>query len=135
MIAVLLQEMQEQQLHSAELQHWSQLPEPVHACLHQDTTGLEGGVVLPTVNGAGLKRKGQRGGGADEGALQTQNGQGDTLSQSSSILQVWACSRVQCACEHVQLCKPGCGACVQLCLSCEDCPSPLCLRRTTGTRC
>ncbi|PRW45458.1 nipped-B isoform X2 [Chlorella sorokiniana] len=55
----------------------------------QDAGGLEGGVVLPTVNGAGLKRKGQRGGGGggDEGALQTQNGQGDTLSQSSSILQ------------------------------------------------
>ncbi len=45
-------------------------------------------MVLPTVNGAGLKHKGQRGGGGGEGALQTQNGQGDTLSQSSSILQV-----------------------------------------------
>lgn len=53
----------------------------------QDPSNLEGGVVLPTVNGAGLKHKGQRGGGG-EGALQTQNGQGDTLSQSSSILQV-----------------------------------------------
>lgn len=59
----------------------------------QDTSGLEAGVVLPTVNGAGLKRKGQRGG-ADAGGerLQTQNGQGDTLSQSSSILQVRAWS-------------------------------------------
>lgn len=65
------------------------------ACIFQvQAEGGEGGIVLPTVNGASVKKRGGKKGAAAaaaaaeaEGAVQTQNGQGDTLSQSSSILQ------------------------------------------------
>lgn len=91
-------------------------------CMNGDPPGLpsspqDGGVVLPSVNGVGPGRKGGKRGGAgdgDEGGLQTQNGQGDTLSQSSSILQARVGEQAACACAlsaHLtvwcrKLCRP-----------------------------
>lgn len=74
-----------------------------------DGSGAEGGgggVLLPTVaGGAGPKKRGGKKAAAQaaggEHAVQTQNGEGDTLSQSSSILQVgWL----------VVVCMKACGS-------------------------
>ena len=92
-------------------------------CMNGDPPGLpsspqDGGVVLPSDNGVGPGRKGGKRGGAgdgDEGGLQTQNGQGDTLSQSSSILQA-------CAGGAGRMCT--CQACFTFHSRTVSCPTP-----------